>query len=242
MLDEASYQQMVFGNRNAQAVRDRFERLLALKLAEVDRMCDLDSSQEEKLQLAGRGDVKRLFDRVDVHRKSLNRQLTQDEYVKINQDIRPLQAALNADPFGGGSLLAKALRGVLDDRQSARYQQAERDKARQRHRAKAEQLVLALDGTLGLSADQRRRLTALLVDETRPPGKTGPYDLMIVLYQASRLPEPRLRPIFDDAQWRSLQRHFLQAKSLERVLTAQDLLPDAAPPGADAAAGRHGHD
>ena len=51
------------------------------------------------------------------------------------------------------------------------------------------------------------QLAELLLKETRPPRKFGDApDVALVLFQASRIPEAKIRPIFDDAQWRIMSR------------------------------------
>ena len=79
--------------------------------------------------------------------------------------------------------------------------------------------------SLGLSDDQRRRLETVLLAETRPPGKFGTFDYPIVMNQASLMPEAKLRPIFDDLQWRVLQREFAVARAQGRWLRNGGFVP-----------------
>jgi hypothetical protein len=43
---------------------------------------------------------------------------------------------------------------------------------------------------------------------------------------ASRVPEARLRPIFDDSQWRKVRRQMDQVKGMETYLRTNGFLPD----------------
>ena len=84
-----------------------------------------------------------------------------------------------------------------------------------------------LDNAVGLTADQRRRLSKLLVEETRPPKKFGPHD-----YHGRDAPgrpgspRPSSSPIFNDAQWRLIGRQFDQARGMEPFLRKNGFLPD----------------
>jgi hypothetical protein len=83
-----------------------------------------------------------------------------------------------------------------------------------------------IENSISLRADQRQRLLKLLLDETEPPKKFGQYDFYVVLLQAGRLGEAKLRPIFDDAQWQSLKKVLDQYRGLEMFLKQQGYLPE----------------
>ena len=84
---------------------------------------------------------------------------------------------------------------------------------------------------MGLTADQRHRLVAVLAEETRAPKKFGRYDYQLVMLQASKLPEAKLRPIFSDDQWRKVRRQMDQTRGLETYLKTNGFLPDDGPAG-----------
>jgi hypothetical protein len=232
ILNENAFRQMVYGNVAPEAIRDRFHRVLALKIAQVDRACTLSPAQRERLELAGKGDIKRHFDRIAEHEHVINQQLEQEDYVKVVQQLQAVNRSHSAELFGASSLFAKAVRTILTDEQAALYRvvQVERDMGR--YQIRVEQYVIGLDGALGLSAAQRRRLVDLLVKETQPPSTFGPHDLLFIQYQVSRLPEDRLKPIFDDAQWSSLRRRLAAgAQVTEALLRSNGYLADGAPGG-----------
>ncbi len=79
--------------------------------------------------------------------------------------------------------------------------------------------------SLGLTDDQRRRFETLLLEETRPPKEFGVADYQIVMYQAAKIPEAKLKPIFDDLQWRTLRRELAVAGNQEPWLKKQGLVP-----------------
>src|SRR5580692_11628476 len=50
-----------FGVGGAGVARNKLDSALALRIDDVDRICGVTESQKKKLQLAGRGDIKRFF-------------------------------------------------------------------------------------------------------------------------------------------------------------------------------------
>jgi hypothetical protein len=231
MLSEANFNGIVYGNLPPAMVRDRFERMLAQKIAAIERTCHLSPAQKETLELAGKGEIKRRLDRIEDHKNVVNRRYDQDEYVRVVQELQTLNRSLSAEPFGDGSLFAKALKTSLAEDQAARLGDVESDRDLERYSTRVEAYVSLLAHSLGLSSDQRRRLRNLVLEETPPPRKFGAYDLLIIQYQLSRIPEERLRPIFDDTQWRTLSRRFDESKDSEQVLRSGGYLRDGAAAG-----------
>ena len=78
------FDELVFGKRDSAAARRELNRHLRQKIAETDLVCGLTERQRQKLSLAGRGDLKRLFDRIDERRRKL---LSADEgeFVKAGE-------------------------------------------------------------------------------------------------------------------------------------------------------------
>ena len=46
------------------------------------------------------------------------------------------------------------------------------------------------------------------------------------MFQASKLPEKELKPIFDDEQWQKIEQQFAEARRLEKTLRVGGFLPD----------------
>src|SRR6516225_3632447 len=61
MFDQWVFQQ----DRNVAGARRRLESQLTLRIDEVDRASQLTDAQKKKLQLAGKGDMKRFFARYE---------------------------------------------------------------------------------------------------------------------------------------------------------------------------------
>lgn len=238
---EENFDQWVFNNQgNAGSVRNRFESLLGLKIDFVDKACGLTESQKKKLQLAGRGDIKRFFDRVDEkRRKFLSVKRDQNNINEIFQEIQPLQFEIQGEHFGDGSFFSKTLVRTLSTDQTAMYNKAMRERMQFRYRAKVELAVAILDNAVGFTADQRKKFVDLVVKETEAPRRFGQYDYYVVLYQTAQIPEAKLKPIFDDNQWKILSRQIQQGRGMEQFLKQNDFVAahgeivEVMPPGVE---------
>lgn len=218
---------------NAAGGRSRLDSLLNIRVEAALQACQLTEEQRQKLQLAGRGDIKLFFDRVEELRRKFQKLKTdQNRIQEIFQALQPLQATLRIGPFDESSIFAKAMKRTLSVEQFERFETADRERRAFRYREVVERVVASLDENLSLRAAQRRQLTQLLLAETRAPAAFGQYDLYVVLAQAARLPEERLKPIFDEPQWKLFKTQLDQARGLEHFLKTNGLLPDG---GADAA-------
>ena len=111
--------------------------------------------------------------------------------------------------------------------QIARYDSLMRERKLSRYRATAEWFVVHLDKALGFNDVQRRRLAELILNDTEPPLRFGQSDYWYLLFQISKIPEAKLKPIFDVPQWRLLSRQFAQARGMEQWLKTNGVLGDA---------------
>ena len=80
-------------------------------------------AQKNKLQLAGRGDMKRFLDRVE-EKRSLYKGLKVDQIKigEIYQQIQPLKSTLSSGLFGEGSIFFKSIGMTLTAEQLARHE------------------------------------------------------------------------------------------------------------------------
>src|SRR5207248_5630599 len=127
------------GQGNAGVARNRLDSLLTLHVDDLERTCGLTPVQKKKLLLAGRGDIKRFFDRVEELRKKFDKvKNDQNAFAQIWQEIQPLQATFNAGLFGEESIFAKALKTTLSPEQTARHEQVVRDRLLYRYCARVD--------------------------------------------------------------------------------------------------------
>jgi hypothetical protein len=224
MFDQWVFQQ----DRDAAGARQRLDSLLALRIDEVDRASHLTEDQKQKLQLAGKGDMKRFFARYQTVKKRF--QLVKQDQQKMQQiwqDINPLQMSLQAGLFNEDSLLIKSLLHTLPPEQFAHYDAIDRERRGFRHRAAIEMTLAILEQNMPLRAAQRRELIGLLTDRTKAPRKSGQYGYYVILIQLGRVPEEKLKPLFDKMQWRVVKQQLDQVKGMEAFLRNSGQWPDA---------------
>lgn len=225
-IAESNFDQWIFGSQNAQQGMQRVESQLTLQVAAVDKACGLTDAQLAKLRLAGQGDVKRFLDDVAVARKKFMRvRRNRNAFNKIWQEIQPLQIRINAGLFGESSFFRKVVSRTLTDAQSSTYEQTLWERSQFRYTAKLQLVVAMMERNMPLRAEQRERFIELLKTETKPPKAFGQYDYYVILYQLTRVPDEKLKPIFDAAQWKVLKQYTAQARAMEAWLKQQKILP-----------------
>jgi hypothetical protein len=201
-----------------QAQRDlylaKLDYLLSGRLDELNQYCRLTEAQVKKLNVAGRGDIKRFMDRWDqIAANSHDASAPLDDIRALRLSIRiDAQAkTINGDFFGEASIFSKTLLSTLNQEQAAAYEQALAEKRRLQYQQAVSRAVKSIQKNLVLGNRQVEELVQLLLKETRPPKNFGrASDIALVLFQVSKLPEHTIRPLFDDAQWQALS-HWVDA-------------------------------
>ncbi len=211
----------------ASRARQRLDSLLATQIENIDRACRLTDAQKKKLQLAGRGDIKRYFDRYErLKRKSQLLEHDEQNFQEIQRDINPLRVTLLRGLFDEDSLLIKSLPNTLTGEQFTRYGTMARQRRASLHRASIEQAVALLQRGMPLRDAQRRELITLMTNETKPARTSSQYDCYVLLLQLGRLPEEKLKPLFGETQWEMVNQQLAQVKELEPMLRQSGQLPD----------------
>jgi hypothetical protein len=233
MINNQQFDQWVFGNigtANAGVARNKLDSLLTLNVEDLERTCGLSPVQKKKLMVAGRGDIKRFFDRVDDLRKRFDKvKNDQNVFGLMWQDIQVLQAEFQAGVFGVNSIFTKAVRSTLSQEQVVKHEQVVRDRLLYRYEARIDLAMELLNNSVGFTDDQRQRLVKVLTEESRPPRRLGQNDYYAILYLLASLPEAKVKPIFDDIQYRSLRRQLDQARGLGMWLKQNGFVPDEDP-------------
>jgi hypothetical protein len=223
LMNDAQFDQWVFGNMgvaNAAAARTKLDSLLALHVDDMERTCKLTPVQKKKLLLAGHGDMKRFFDRIeDIRKKFSKNRNDQNQFAQVWQEIQPLRNSFNSGFFDAGdSIFAKAIKATLKPEQAEKHEDVVRERLLYRYWARVDLAMELLNNEVGFTDDQRGHLVKLLHEETRPPRRLGEQDYYVVLYQLSRIPEAKVKPVFEDFQWRSLKRQLDQGRGMEFFL------------------------
>jgi hypothetical protein len=220
------FDQWVLGRKTRDQIERDVKSQLALRVESADRACELSAAQREKLQLAGEGDLIRLWRTIDQLRARFHEAVQdQQTYSNLISEGSMLQIKLHSAVYDDSSLFQKALRQTLSREQSARYDQQDRERRKFHYEAKIELVLSNLEDTIPLRAEQRQRLVKLLVEETEPPKKFGQYVYYVVIFQAGKLDEAKLSPILDDAQRQSLKKLCDQYRGMEPFLKQQGYVP-----------------
>ena len=216
----------ICGNSSQAAAEKKAESLLTLRMSSLERAGGLSKAQIEKLRLAGNNDTAGFFRKVEALKQECHGLTFNDQkFQQIWPKVYALQGQFNAGMFGDKSLFDKVLQRMSRDGSSAPYQEEERQRRRFRYRAMVELAVTMFESGVPLTDVQRQKFLKVLVDEIEPPKSLGSQTEYVVFYQASKLEESKLKPIFDDAQWQALSNLLRTAKGMERQLKMQGFVP-----------------
>jgi hypothetical protein len=193
----------------------------------VDRACKLSKDQKDKLCLAASGDFARFTQDVDQLRAELvGKSYDQNEINSIYQRIQPFSQRFQAGLLGEKSLFAKVLRTTLTPEQVEAYDAADLERRQARHSAKCKLFVAILEQSCPLTAKQRDSLVELLLKDTKPAKRKSEYDWYVVVFQVSKIPDRKIKPILDASQLKVLKTSTRQARGLEAHLKQLGVLPD----------------
>ncbi len=218
----------IFGDSNGAQAQQRVDSILTLRLDCIERAGGLSKAQIEKLRLAGRADAARFLRKVDAIKaeyKGVDINVWNQKIQDMWQKVQPLQAEFNAGLLGDKSLFQKVLEGMSRSDSSAPFVRQERERKKFRWQTEIELAVAGFEMGVPLTEVQRRKLLDLLFKELKPPQKFGDQNLYVVFYLAGKLDRGKLKPIFDDAQWRSVEEMFRRMEGLETHLRQQGYIP-----------------
>jgi hypothetical protein len=192
----------------------------------IDRICHLNAEQKDKLRLAGHGDFARFEQKVsDLRAEYLGKSFDQNKINEIFQKFQPLTQQYQAGMLGPNSIFAKVVHRVLTPEQQEEYDAAEAERRKARHAAKVRLFVAIFEQSCPLKAKQRDAMVDLLLKDTRPALRSSEYDWYVVITQAARIPDSKLKPILDQAQMAYFKKITAQARGMEGWLRQQGVLP-----------------
>lgn len=217
------------GQINGKQWEPQLKSQLNLRIEAVDNICKLSEPQKQKLLLAGRYDIQGFADKYEILKQKLQGTVYgQDKINEAYQQIQPLQQIWSAGIFGEQSMFNKVLPHVLGPEQTAKYQQEELKRRKFRYMAKVKLTLASLENSLPFTAKQRQQFEELILAETSTPKRFGQYDNQVVLLQASKLPDEKLKNIFDKAQFARLRQMLNQARGMQQMLEQQGWIEAAA--------------
>ena len=206
---------------------EALEKRLETRIRELNDLCRLTEPQVKKLHLAGRGDIKRYTDRLDsLVKRSTENDSSADS--KLGLEMHDLEKTRDR-LFDDGSLFSKTVVKTLSQDQLDRIDSVDRHTNMRLYRDAVTQATRGLAGLANLSTKQTEELSNLILAETRPPRRFGQSDYALVMFQASRLPESKLKPIFLEAQWKLLKQHVESWNDAEQFLKSEGFVFDDRP-------------
>lgn len=219
-LPTSAIDQWVFGGNTEALATSQLESLLEERIDAFVTDAPANEEQKRKLELAGRVDIQRFLERVeDLRRQDARGNI---DRISAQQKGQRLNALLKMGLFTSDSFFAKTARGLFTAEQLERV---ERGRTAHQHRAHLQRATALLKDAIKLTNEQEQALIALLLRETRPPGRPGEHAYHVVLFDMKRLPETRLKPLLDEQQWELFNRQFEQIKWMEPQLKLQGYLP-----------------
>jgi hypothetical protein len=117
-VERENFDRWLFADAGSEAARKRYlDDVLRTRVEAAAREHKLTEAQRAKLRLAGRGDIKRFFDDVEERRSQfeVDRKTFRAGLAALRR-LEPLTQVYREGPFGEGSLFAKTLHRINDDR------------------------------------------------------------------------------------------------------------------------------
>ncbi len=213
--------------QNEDGCRKRLKAQLGVLLDEAVRDHNLTEAQQRQLQLAGRGDVKRYFDEVEIRRDRFN-ELRHDRQKmnEIFQDIQPLQQRLNKGLFDQQSLFFKVLQQTLTDQQRDSYQREASLRSERRAAAAVRVAMVEFEHLIPLTHVQRERLSELLLKHSPPVEIASGYLKYLMHYRMSQIEESEIEGLFDETQHAAFLKYAQQGKGYVAFLRQQGLIDE----------------
>jgi hypothetical protein len=184
--------------------RGHLEKILELQLTALQKDCGLSNSQQNKLRLAGHGDIKRFLDRLQEIAGGPGvpgHQVSDD----VLGDLQALDPALKAGFFIEGTLFVKVLTTTLSAEQLGRRLRGVQNRNAQRYADTVRQWIGPIGNMFDLRSRQCDELAQLIIKETAPPLRFGKSDYTMVMYQLAKVPEAQIRAIVTERQWKEMR-------------------------------------
>ena len=209
---------------DADRARRAIESKVNQKIRELDKKYDLTEAMRHKLELAARADKIRLYAEIDALKSKCPASIEDRDQLNTIRieanDLRKKQLLF----LGPDSFFAKAANTILVDAPRSTNSVVQQKQVLSRHQANIEAAVRIVERKVNLRDPQRKALIKLLSQETQPSQVIGNFDDLVVQYELCRLPEAKLRPLFDEDQWPNVLLAIESVKGLKPLLTQKGLI------------------
>ena len=123
LLPARFFDDLMFGGGREADLRSRLLALLEQRVKELEQSFSLTNVQRQKLRLAGRGDIKRIFDEIAEERRQFDHVSVGGDEVDLKaflSEITPLRARLSTGLFDTQSLFSKTFKKMYEEKQLMR--------------------------------------------------------------------------------------------------------------------------
>ena len=215
-ITDEQFKRALFGRvGGAESTRMHFEAYFASRIHEIDQSYGLVPEHKKKLEVVARHEIQKFFDSVHEAKERFNRVgWDRLERRAISDELIAFRIQINSENPSIAPFFTKTLRKILADEQYRRHVNGF-------VRSRVDRAVSHFDKRLGLSGEQHRCSVNLIADETPPLKQYGEYDTYALLFQASKLPEDKFRPILGDEQSHRLRELFLEVRGYKETLIAK---------------------
>lgn len=190
--------------------RRRLSIVLERFIDAADAACGLDSSQRQKLLLAGQIDI----DRFAEQYRAIESRAAEDA-AKREARLAALSNRARAILAGPDSSFQRTLRARLTGEQRAKLAIAERGRHDFRRQALVEAAVVGFERSAALTCAQCIELHQAFQEAIADSPEASPINCLRTI---ARLPREKLRPIFADQQWPAIERQLSELEEVARRL------------------------
>jgi hypothetical protein len=226
MVQEWNLEQFIFpGFQNIAAAYELATVRANLHLDAINRVSSLSDDQRQKLELAARGDLRRLFDAIEelcVRFKKVKDD--QNAFGTFWPEIQAMQVKAGQGLGGDGSLLGKTVRATLTPDQLMAYESAQKERARWHYEAMIEAALVDLENLVPLTDEQHKAIAQRLLDDTPPPLVSSENNNTYVVYRLSTSPVAPLKKLLNARQYEALTNHLSIFRGMKTMLIQQGMI------------------
>lgn len=211
------------------SMRKQLEKKIKLLRLSYDLNPDLD----EQLKFAGRGDIERFFNRVDILAAKFSGYTT-DNLRNDQQQLGPLsfqamqlQREQENGVFGPESLFQKVLRTQMGEEQWTQLSVSERTRKHELTQALASTYVISFEHIIPMTAEQVDRLTKLLAKALEHDQVESRYASFIVTCRLVFIPESVLAEFLDEKQLAAFRNRRIRDSELRASLIKAGMMQDS---------------
>ena len=229
-LDENVVVQWIFENQQSlEQARKQLDEAIQTRIDLVSVACELTPEQQQKLHMAGVGDIHRFFNEFEALRRTIPvGNVSQQEYQEVWQRVQPVRQRFRNGLHSRESLFARSIQYVLDAKQQSRYNEFERKRTQRKYESMVKGTIAMLENEIPLTSEQRKELLKITLEQKAPTRVdiVSYYRMYLVLYKMSKIPEDQLQPIFLENEWKAMKQLMQRAKGYEQMLRREGFLLD----------------